>query len=177
MSNKFMDTGYLHNGCGLIAAERVRQEQQLGWTAEHDDKHIAGDLALASRGYAGHAAGCLRGIDVNTTPPAAWPFEAAAWKPSSAPVKDLVKAGALIAAEIDRIYREFQKACNEITVRDFGFDCFDEMDAYELPGLPWIDIDPADFIREHFAEDYERLKYEHEQARQAEEEGGNGQED
>lgn len=35
-----------------------------------------------------------------------WPFGSCEWKPSVAdPVRDLVKAGALIAAEIDRLQR------------------------------------------------------------------------
>ena len=43
---------------------------------------------------------------VCTGPNPQWPFEDAAWKPSHDPVKNLVKAGALIAAEIDRLQRQ-----------------------------------------------------------------------
>jgi hypothetical protein len=34
-----------------------------------------------------------------------WPWDASWWKPSNDPVRNLVKAGALIAAEIDRLQR------------------------------------------------------------------------
>lgn len=34
-----------------------------------------------------------------------WPFNRKEWKPSSDPIRNLVKAGALIAAEIDRLHR------------------------------------------------------------------------
>jgi len=34
-----------------------------------------------------------------------WPWEREAWKPSEDPIRNLVKAGALIAAEIDRLQR------------------------------------------------------------------------
>lgn len=34
-----------------------------------------------------------------------WPWEDAAWKPVDDPIRNLVKAGALIAAEIDRLLR------------------------------------------------------------------------
>lgn len=32
-----------------------------------------------------------------------WPWDAKWWKPSDDPIKNLVKSGALIAAEIDRL--------------------------------------------------------------------------
>lgn len=34
-----------------------------------------------------------------------WPWDEEWWKPSEDPVRNLVKAGALIAAEIDRLQR------------------------------------------------------------------------
>jgi hypothetical protein len=37
------------------------------------------------------------------TPPPNWPWDAKWWKPSVDHVRNLVKAGALIAAEIDRM--------------------------------------------------------------------------
>lgn len=36
---------------------------------------------------------------------APWPWDADAWKPTQDPIRQLVKAGALIAAEIDRRQR------------------------------------------------------------------------
>jgi hypothetical protein len=52
MSKQFKETGYLRNGCGLIAEERVRQEQKLGWTEEHDDTHTNEELRDAAIAYA-----------------------------------------------------------------------------------------------------------------------------
>ena len=37
--------------------------------------------------------------------PECWPWDHEWWKPSDDPVRNLVKAGALIAAEIDRLQR------------------------------------------------------------------------
>lgn len=38
--------------------------------------------------------------------PREWPWDASWWKPSPDPIANLVKAGALIAAEIDRLQRK-----------------------------------------------------------------------
>ncbi len=86
------------NGVELIAAERRRQIEQEDWTPEHDDEHSMGELRQAARAYAGdpgHA----------SNPPAGWPWDEEWWKPSEDAVRNLVKAGALIAAEIDRLQR------------------------------------------------------------------------
>jgi hypothetical protein len=106
------------NGTELIAAERARQIAQEGWTPEHDDEHAGGQLAQAAACYAIFAALDNRnmcrysGSDgyPQTHPVAGWPWERAWWKPSlgDAPedrIRELAKAGALIAAEIDRQQR------------------------------------------------------------------------
>ena len=41
--------------------------------------------------------------ETSVKPPRGWPWEPADWKPDNDPVRNLVKAGALIAAEIDRL--------------------------------------------------------------------------
>lgn len=132
------------NGCSLIGEERARQEQRLGRTAKHDDLYIEEELRNAAIAY---AMVCDERAD---KPPSCWPFEADAFSSSGNKVENLIKAGALIAAEIDRHHRIFQKACNEITSRDFGFACFDEMDAYDLLMLDWVGIAPEEYIRIHF---------------------------
>lgn len=95
-----------------IAAERRRQIEAEGWTPEHDDAHSEGDLSRAAACYAAHASAYQR----VTVPLSAyqsaetvrdeygWPWAKAWWKPST-PRRDLVKAGALIVAEIERIDR------------------------------------------------------------------------
>ena len=88
----------------LIAAERRRQIEAEGWDTRHDDEHVDGEMAKAAALYASEAWMPL--TESHRNPPAGWPWEASAWKPTGDPVRDLVKAGALIAAEIDRLERE-----------------------------------------------------------------------
>lgn len=104
----------LKSGVELIAAERERQVSQECWTAEHDDCHDKGELARAAACYAvSQRIEMLNGwLDAGPSCPYAvprllplWPFDAEWWKPSNDPLRNLVKAGALIAAEIDRIQR------------------------------------------------------------------------
>lgn len=96
------------NGAERIAAERQRQVEAEGWTPEHDDEHANGELATAANCYM--ASWVLDppedGIRLTEFPPANWPWERSWWKPSDDPIRNLEKAGALIAAEIDRRLRE-----------------------------------------------------------------------
>lgn len=99
------------SGVERIRAERQRQIDAEGWTPEHDDTHQKGQLAAAASCYAKVASrpreitdrviGPLRrkGFDVE------WPWAIEWWKPSTDPIRNLEKAGALIAAEIDRLER------------------------------------------------------------------------
>lgn len=91
-------------GVELIAAERQRQIEVEGWTAQHDDDHDMGEMAAAAICYATTAVDneirSLEGSDTDW-----WPWEMSWWKPSEDPIRNLVKAGALIAAEIDRLQR------------------------------------------------------------------------
>ena len=81
-----------------IVAERVRQVVKEGWSPEHDDQHAGGELAAAASCYALNA-GAYRRLT-----PKAWPFDSEWWKPGDER-RDLVKAGALILAEIERLDR------------------------------------------------------------------------
>ena len=97
------------SGVDLIAAERQRQLDVEGWTPEHDDAHPHCELSQAAKTYISAAQLAARGGDpallrldaVNTH----WPWSLDWWKPSDDPIRNLVKAGALIAAEIDRLER------------------------------------------------------------------------
>lgn len=87
-------------GVALIAAERTRQIEQEGYTAAHDQCHVPGDLAGAAACYAIAS----RGYELPDAVEAYWP---PSWRFSGGdPVRMLVKAGALIAAEIDRLQGE-----------------------------------------------------------------------
>jgi hypothetical protein len=94
----------MSTGIELITEERQRQTEKEGWTAEHDARHESGDLAHAAAAYASaelYRRTTSKGYD-NT--PHIWPFEKKWWKPSpDNRIKELVKSGALIAAEIDRL--------------------------------------------------------------------------
>jgi hypothetical protein len=96
------------NGAELIAVERARQVEDEGWTPEHDDAHKMAQLGLAGLSYVSVAASQvrLRAGCAKENIPTYWPFENSWWKPSDDPIINLVRAGALIAAEIDRIQRQ-----------------------------------------------------------------------
>lgn len=81
-----------------VLAERQRQVTAEGWTAERDDGYQNSELADAAACYAIHA------HNQGFSTPAYWPWSQDWWKQTS-PRRDLVKAGALILAEIERLDR------------------------------------------------------------------------
>lgn len=104
------------SGTELIAAERQRQIDAEGWTPEHDAEHVGEALALAACCYAlpptmrkfkhvpkeFRRSGRWEGV--KWAVPMLWPWDGLAWKPSPDDrIRELAKAGALIAAEIDRL--------------------------------------------------------------------------
>ncbi len=99
----------------LIQEERQRQITAEGYTAEHDDRHTHGEIATAAGCYA-HTAGMQEKHGMIQTPPCfvhkAWPWERDAFKGNNPPLTNLVKAGAMICAEIERIQRREARAKN-----------------------------------------------------------------
>lgn len=87
-----------------VMTERQRQKDVEGWTPEHDDEHDCGEMADAAACYAANAGSVVWANQV----PSFWPWANDWWKPST-PRRDLVKAGALILAEIERIDRAAAK--------------------------------------------------------------------
>lgn len=96
-------------GIDLIAAERARHIEQLGYDGDHDGSHhVMGELADMAASYA-----------VTEPEEGDFPFDAewdtrprgggeakllqAHEQPDATRIRQLTKAGALIAAEIDRI--------------------------------------------------------------------------
>lgn len=77
------------NGIERIAAERKRQIEVEGYSPKHDRNYTNGELARAAHAYLVNDSFC-------------WPWGRTTWKPASH-MRNLVKAGALIAAEIDRL--------------------------------------------------------------------------
>lgn len=116
------------DGAALIASERLRHVSSEGWTVEHDDGHSCGELALAAVCYAAQASGTKVYIQTSYDDGYSfvdpWPWDED-WDKrdardvcevdddglptpeqlSSHNIRCLVKAGALIAAEIDRLQR------------------------------------------------------------------------
>jgi len=84
-------------GIALIRAERARQVAVEGYTPEHDAEHCEGELALAAVSYA------LASMEGPSAAADEWPFDPASFKPGIGPLGCLAKAGALIAAELDRL--------------------------------------------------------------------------
>lgn len=86
---------------GEIAAERKRQIEVEGWNVEHDSQHVAGELAAAAACYA-----LSSFLDTdhsrNTIFTRYWPWDRKWWKPRGGRA-DLVRAGALIVAQIERM--------------------------------------------------------------------------
>ena len=89
----------LSNAVQSVISERQRQQSVEGWTPEHDDEHTEGEMAEAAACYAMFANN--QGFSV----PGLWPWAREWWK-QSGQRRDLVKAGALILAEIERIDRQ-----------------------------------------------------------------------
>jgi len=98
----------MQTGTMMIKAERERQRRIEGWSDEHDATHTNAELSEAAASYLTTAICQVRGNPVATARDAEWPFEPEAWNPSEDPIRNLVKAGALIAAEIDRLSKERQ---------------------------------------------------------------------
>ncbi len=95
----------MKSGIELIAEERDRQQTKEGWTKEHDLKHDDGALSLAAACYAAHPLKIYtkneyaRSIHYDQI----IPFDEYYIDNKHDEIRRLTIAGALIAAEIDRI--------------------------------------------------------------------------
>jgi hypothetical protein len=139
------------DGADLIAQERQRQISTEGWSPTHDDRHDQGELALAAIKYASplavevgyyvhHSCGCR---SVGECPHTVlsdkkewsdpWPWHRSSFKPSDR-IRDLVKAGALIAAEIDRLQRATVKAHQESALLSLDHSDLDPEEAASTHG-------------------------------------------
>lgn len=91
----------MSRGADLIIEERLRQISDEGMTFGHDDNQAPGVLSAAADCYLflTHTVEAAENCG-----PLVWPFHPSWWKPSSAE-RNLVKAGALYAAESERCGR------------------------------------------------------------------------
>lgn len=90
------------NGAELIAAERALHPDK-GHNTEEDDSYANGELAQAAMAYLFLALGQPDNAEVE------WPWDEGYPTPLST-VEDLVRAGSLVAAEIDRLQRIEQRS-------------------------------------------------------------------
>ena len=92
-----------------ILAERRRQIAVEGWTPKHDERHPFSELALAASAYA--LAGAAKATSVSAPgiieahAAAWWPWEPETFKPKDSR-RDLVRAGALLVAALERLDRD-----------------------------------------------------------------------
>ncbi len=85
-----------------VIAERLRQMHQEGWSEQHDDTHTNGELADAAACYAHPVPYGV--APQHSGPPPLWPWHRKWWKPKDRR-RNLVRAAALIVAEIERLDR------------------------------------------------------------------------
>ena len=96
-------------GAALIAQERVRQISVEGYTPEHDALHADNKaLAWGAFCYLERAAQDKLPQD-DPSVAHLWPFDRKDWKPKPSRIRNLTVAGALIAADIDRRYRNGER--------------------------------------------------------------------
>lgn len=85
------------SGWGRIADERVRQIDQEGYLVGRDDGYMTEELIRAADCY-------INAYGPDDPLPGSWPWPCETWNPKDR-ISNLVRAGALIAAEIDRLQR------------------------------------------------------------------------
>lgn len=92
----------------LIAAERERQIDVEGWTKEHDlEVNGNNELLFAAETY------LMRPFMPEKSSKQLWPWHISTYKPSPKDrVRELVKAAALIVAELDRLNLNEKEAPN-----------------------------------------------------------------
>ncbi|MBT2788084.1 MULTISPECIES: hypothetical protein [unclassified Halomonas] len=109
--------------------ERLRQINEEGFSAAHDDCYTQGQLAAAAACYACFAEDVLQGgkSALDGQPPAFWPWDDAWFKPSRDPKRNIEKAMALLSAQYDAIERAETAAIEATTTPDILWSTNDEM--------------------------------------------------
>ena len=113
----------MKTGIELIAEERQKQIDVKGYDANHDSHHNFEELTNAAKTYINAAFLTTKSNEMGNSSESAtawkeynepfewkylklgWPWEEESFKPTT-PLQDLVKAGALIAAAIDRLQKD-----------------------------------------------------------------------
>lgn len=106
----------LSRGTLDVLRERARQVTGEGWTPEHDDAHSNGELLEAALCYA-RVSSWADERQRRYLRPSGWPWAHSWWKPSTRR-RDLVKAIALLLAELDRLDRAQKPARTPAEIQD-----------------------------------------------------------
>jgi len=103
---------------GLITQERIRQVEVEGWDDAHDDAHSDGSLLRVAVLYyqnAGFQKWAGEPVPLalrDDGAPEGFPWDREWWKPKT-PLRDLVRAGALCVAEVERRMRAGRRRAKE----------------------------------------------------------------
>lgn len=99
-----------------VLAERERQKNIKGYSTDHDDAYEQNELVRAASGYVDHVVGRSWVFEdfgpeayQDDDAPEFWPWADGFWNPKS-PREDLVRATAILIAEIERLDRKEAKA-------------------------------------------------------------------
>lgn len=92
---------HLSKAAADVLDERQRQIEVEGWTREHDAEHCHAELATAAVCYVLCATSGFSAEEYAGDVPSAWPWDPKWWKPKGYR-RDLVRAAALLIAEIER---------------------------------------------------------------------------
>ncbi len=92
-----------------VLHERCRQLADEGHGPEWDDTYTSGQLINAAIAYCDASAGAISGEDMADVGLLYWPWKPATFKPRG-PRSNLVRAAALIVAEIERLDRIADRA-------------------------------------------------------------------
>ena len=145
-------------GIAAIADERRRQIEQEGWTAEHDDKYDNFELVWAGITYAHHAS-IRNDRERAQTRPSGWPWADTWWKPTTRR-GELVKSGALIAAEIDRLDRVAKEETSVCDYQGCDMPAVTELDGEKLckfHASEWLEGEQR--AANEYQEDIDRFDY------------------
>ena len=102
-------------GAVRIAQERRRQIAEEFYSAEYDDQYkkcelVRAAICYAEAGWILAGGGSLRDVRASGRILIVWPWARNLFKPTEDPGRNLEKAGALLAAEMDRLERLYLAA-------------------------------------------------------------------
>lgn len=101
-------TDYQQIAIDMIEQERRRQILEEGYLPTRDDNYKKDELAIAASCYL-YAPLYPFNVASGQKPPNQWPLAPSAWKPVTGRIRQLVKAGGLVIADLERELRKEEK--------------------------------------------------------------------